>query len=109
MNLLPTARKSPERLHRNELRVALGVPKCDLNIPVYTEAQALLLPLIATQRLLLQCALIRLGETFAGCSLLGKLWSRPLSLFAISFYTLAFFKLEGRSTPKFLWTGPAMA
>lgn len=88
MDLLPTALESLEYLDTNWLRVTLGLPKRTQNISVYTEAQALPLPFIATQRLLQE--ILRLGESYAGCGLIARLWSCPLFHSVISLNTLAF-------------------
>ncbi|KAG0428004.1 hypothetical protein HPB47_024991, partial [Ixodes persulcatus] len=75
-----------ERIHRQGLRTALGVPRGTSNLKVYEEARALPLPLMASQHLLLQ--MLRLEETTAGLSLLRRITRRPLSRFGISLRTL---------------------
>lgn len=105
--LLPTACERVERLHRNGLRVALEVSQCARNICVYTEAQTSPLALIGMQCVLMQT--LRLGETSAGCTLLARLRSRPISRLAISLATARFLGWQGGSPrnshgPELLWS-----
>lgn len=85
-NLLHASPEYLEHLRRNGLRAALGVTQCARNICVY--AEALPLALIATERFRLQ--ILRVGETHAGCSVIARLGSRPLSRLASSRNTLVF-------------------
>ena len=86
MKVLPTAALKLERIHRQGLRTALGVPNGTKNVKVYEEAQALPLPLITSRQLLLQ--MLRLEETPAGLSLIHRLSRRPLSRLSLSLRTL---------------------
>lgn len=86
-----------ERIHRRGLRTSLGVPSSTRNDLVYIEAQALPLPLLATQRLLLQK--LRLHETATGRSLLQRLAKRTSSRFHISLQTLKHLGWQSEARP----------
>lgn len=95
-NMSASARQKLEQLHRRGLRNALGIPSAASTDATYTEAEALPLPLIATQRLLTQ--ITRLESTAPGRNLLRNLNGHQHSRFAVSLRTFGQLGLQVASS-----------